>query len=71
MVGRKGFAMNLWKHAAKWAAPPIENAVTMGEGGTPLVRSGAIGPALGLKNLCFKNQIIFYIFKVGQESVFL
>ena len=48
--------MNLWKHAAKWAAPPIENAVTMGEGGTPLVRSGAIGPALGLKNLWFKIE---------------
>lgn len=48
--------MNLWKHAGKWGAPPSEGAVTLGEGGTPLVRSRAIGPALGLKNLWFKLE---------------
>jgi threonine synthase len=48
--------MNLWKHADKWGAPPIEDAVTLGEGGTPLVRSRVIGPALGLKNLWFKVE---------------
>jgi threonine synthase len=48
--------MNLWKHAAKWDAPPSEDAVTLGEGRTPLVRSRVIGPALGLKNLWFKIE---------------
>lgn len=48
--------MNLWKHANKWDAPPIGDAVTLGEGGTPLVRSRVIGPALGLKNLWFKVE---------------
>ena len=48
--------MNLWQHADKWGAPPIEDAVTLGEGGTPLVRSRVIGPALGLKNLWFKIE---------------
>jgi len=48
--------MNLWKHADKWGAPPIADAVTLGEGGTPLVRSRVIGPALGLKNLWFKVE---------------
>ena len=31
-------------------------AVTLGEGGTPLVRSAELGPALGLKNLWFKLE---------------
>ncbi len=48
--------MNLWKHADKWDAPPIEAAVSLGEGGTPLVRSRVVGPALGLKNLWFKIE---------------
>lgn len=48
--------MNLWKHAAKWDAPPGEDAVTLGEGGTPLVRSRVIGPALGLPHLWFKVE---------------
>lgn len=48
--------MNLWQHAEKWPAPPREEAVTLGEGGTPLVRSRAIGPALGLDNLWFKLE---------------
>jgi hypothetical protein len=48
--------MNLWKHADKWDAPPAEEAVTLGEGGTPLVRSRVIGPALGVKNLWFKVE---------------
>lgn len=48
--------MHLWKHAEKWGAPPSDTAVTLGEGGTPLVRSVRIGPALGLKNLWFKCE---------------
>lgn len=48
--------MNLWKYADKWNAPPAADAVTLGEGGTPLVRSRRIGPALGLRNLWFKIE---------------
>ncbi len=48
--------MNLWKHAEKWGAPPAADAVTLGEGDTPLIRSQRIGPALGLKNLWFKYE---------------
>ncbi len=48
--------MNLWTHADKWDAPPCSDAVTLGEGGTPLVRSQTIGPALGLRNLWFKLE---------------
>jgi threonine synthase len=48
--------MNLWRHADKWNAPPLEDAVTLGEGGTPLVHSRNIGRALGLKDLWFKLE---------------
>lgn len=48
--------MHLWKHADKWDAPPAATAITLGEGGTPLVRSVRIGPALGLRNLWFKIE---------------
>lgn len=33
-----------------------ENRVSLGEGNTPLVRSKAIGPSMGLKNLFFKLE---------------
>lgn len=48
--------MSLWKYADKWGAPPAADAVTLGEGNTPLIRSQRIGPALGLKNLWFKYE---------------
>ena len=48
--------MHLWKHAEKWGAPPAADAVTLGEGNTPLIRSQRIGPALGLHNLWFKYE---------------
>ena len=48
--------MNLWKHADKWGAPPAADAVTLGEGNTPLIHSQRIGPALGLRNLWFKYE---------------
>jgi threonine synthase len=48
--------MSIWKYADKWGAPPEADAVTMGEGNTPLIRSRRIGPALGLKNLWFKYE---------------
>jgi threonine synthase len=48
--------MSLWRHAEKWDAPPVEAAVTLGEGDTPLIRSTQIGPALGLRHLWFKYE---------------
>ena len=48
--------MNLWRHADKWAAPPRAGAVTLGEGGTPLVRSRRLGAELGLSSLWFKLE---------------
>jgi threonine synthase len=46
--------MSIWRWA-EWLEPVPEHArVTLGEGGTPLVRSGRIGPASGLRNLYFK-----------------
>ena len=48
--------MSIWQYADKWGAPPEADAVTLGEGGTPLIRSRRIGPELGLKNLWFKYE---------------
>ena len=48
--------MSLWRYADKWGAPPEADAVTLGEGNTPLIRSRQIGEALGLKNLWFKYE---------------
>ena len=45
--------MSIWKYADKWGAPPEADAITLGEGNTPLIRSQRIGPALGLQNLWF------------------
>ncbi|WP_010583783.1 pyridoxal-phosphate dependent enzyme [Schlesneria paludicola] len=46
----------LWRFA-KWIDPIPESArVSLGEGGTPLVRSRRIGPSVGLKNLYFKLE---------------
>jgi threonine synthase len=48
--------MSIWKHADKWGAPPVADAVTLGEGNTPLIRSQRIGASLGLRNLWFKYE---------------
>ena len=47
--------MSLWKYAEAWGAPP-GGELSLGEGGTPLIRSARIGPALGLPNLWFKYE---------------
>ena len=47
----------LWRYA-EWLDPVPESArLTLGEGGTPVVRSRRIGPSVGLKNLFFKLEI--------------
>ena len=46
----------IWRYA-EWFAPIPEWArQTLGEGGTPLVRSRRLGPSVGLKNLYFKLE---------------
>lgn len=47
--------MNHWKYANWWGAPP-EARITLGEGGTPLIRSTKLGPELGLRQLWFKYE---------------
>lgn len=46
----------LWRWADDIEAPPSEHRVTLGEGATPLVRSRAIGPSVGLNELYFKLE---------------
>ncbi len=46
--------MSLWRWADGIDAPPPEARLTLGEGGTPLVRSRRLGPAFGLQSLYFK-----------------
>ncbi len=46
--------MSIWRFARFLPAIPASAQVTLGEGGTPLVRSRRIGPAAGLKELYFK-----------------
>ena len=46
----------MWRYHARLPITNLNNIVSMGEGGTPLVRSVAIGPLLGLNNLFFKVE---------------
>ena len=49
-------SQGIWRFA-EWFSPIPESArLTLGEGGTPVVRSRRIGPSLGLKNLYFKLE---------------
>jgi len=47
--------MSIWKHADWWGAPP-QAKVSLGEGGTPLIRSVRLGRELGLNQLWFKCE---------------
>ncbi len=47
----------IWKWADRLGDVPEEShRLTLGEGGTPLIRSRRIGPAMGLTNLYFKLE---------------
>lgn len=47
----------IWNYADRLESPPpAAHRITLGEGGTPLVRSRRIGPAAGLTNLHFKLE---------------
>lgn len=47
---------SIWRYRA--LMPPVsdQNIVTLGEGGTPLIRSVAVGRMLGMEHLYFKND---------------
>lgn len=44
--------------------PPVseKNIISLGEGGTPLIRSYFLGPSLGIENLYFKNDTLMPTF---------
>jgi threonine synthase len=48
--------MSIWRFSDGIANVPAEYRITLGEGGTPLLRSRSIGPKLGLANLLFKVE---------------
>ncbi len=47
---------NLWRYREVLPIYNSENIVTMGEGGTPLLKSGALAASLGLKHLYIKDE---------------
>ena len=48
--------VGIWRYA-EWFSPIPDSArLTLGEGGTPLIRSRRIGPSVGLNNLFFKLE---------------
>src|SRR5882757_1870866 len=49
--------MSIWHYADLLPPTPPHARMTLGEGGTPLLRSRQIGPSLGLKRLYFKLEI--------------
>jgi threonine synthase len=48
----------IWRFAEWFDPVPLESRLTLGEGGTPLIRSRRLGPAAGLKNLFFKLEFV-------------
>ena len=48
----------IWKYSH--LLPQVDESckLTLGEGGTPLVKSRSLGPALGLENLYFKLEML-------------
>ncbi len=49
--------MSIWIHAdALPDPPPVGCRISLGEGGTPLIRSRSIGPSLNAENLYFKLE---------------
>ena len=48
--------MSIWKYADRFSSIDPRHQFTLGEGGTPLVRSRSIGPQAGLSNLYFKLE---------------
>lgn len=49
---------SIWRWRDFFPAVEDRNIVTLGEGGTPLVKSRHLGPAMGVENLYFKNDTL-------------
>src|SRR5579884_3700568 len=49
---------SIWRWRAFLPLPPEACPISLGEGGTPLVRSIVAGPRLGLQRLFFKNDTL-------------
>jgi threonine synthase len=47
---------DIWRYVRHMPEVSASNRITLGEGGTPLLRSRSIGPSLGLTNLYFKLE---------------
>lgn len=49
---------SIWQYRDFFPAVTDENIVSLGEGGTPLIKSLHLGPSLGIENLYFKNDTL-------------
>jgi threonine synthase len=49
---------SIWRYRDFFPAVQDKNIVSLGEGGTPLIKSKFLGPALGVENLYFKNDTL-------------
>ena len=49
---------SIWRYRDFFPKVQDKNIVSLGEGGTPLVKSVSLGPSLGLDNLYFKNDTL-------------
>ncbi|MCI5846813.1 MAG: pyridoxal-phosphate dependent enzyme [Candidatus Limiplasma sp.] len=49
---------SIWRYRDFFPAVSDGHIVTLGEGGTPLVKSRWLGPSLGIENLYFKNDTL-------------
>jgi threonine synthase len=47
---------SLWRYRELLPIADESNIVSLGEGGTPLISSRRIGPSLGMRGLCFKDE---------------
>ncbi|TMP99370.1 MAG: threonine synthase [Thaumarchaeota archaeon] len=52
----RGRPFNLWRYSELLPLSSPENVITLGEGGTPLIRSERFASKLGLRNLYFKDE---------------
>ncbi|HET6343059.1 MAG TPA: pyridoxal-phosphate dependent enzyme, partial [Gemmatimonadota bacterium] len=53
-----GGRRDLWRYREVLPVAPDEEPLTLGEGGTPLLRSRRIGPAAGLSGLLLKDETL-------------
>ncbi|MEW5922442.1 MAG: threonine synthase [Candidatus Zixiibacteriota bacterium] len=61
MIGPDDLRMRpsvMWRYLELLPVKDTDNIVTLGEGGTPLLESAAIGDELGLRNLFFKDETV-------------